>query len=393
MGSPARGTRSTWSRRSTSRTCVAGVVEHRAQPPRTFALPSEATTSATRRRCTACSAQRRGRPVHPRFVYQRLSMHSHVGALLSRELWLRSSSSTTAPRSGSPDTGAGRSGTSGSPTRPRRRCCATRTSSSPSRTCCARSCSSAASRSGASSPTRTASTPSSSTRRASTSPNARRCGRGTGSPTTRSWSRSWARSAAGTGRTCLRARSTGSGETRPTGSSRRASTSCSSATACACPKWRRSSGDGRTASTPSSGWCRRPKTPRVPRRLRPRRLTARPERGRLAVLRLADEAVRVHGDGPADRRLGARSDRRGAAAGRPRRRARPTATPSGHRRAARDARQRARAHGGDPADRGGRALARRRSERTRDGSAPERYTWDAHVAAILARLDDVGDSG
>ena len=41
------------------------------------------------------------------------------------------------------------------------------------------------------------------------------------------------------------------------------------------------------------------------------RLAARPEPGRLALLRLADEAVRVHGAGEADRRERPRADRRG----------------------------------------------------------------------------------
>ena len=62
-----------------------GVTEHRAEPPRTFAPPSEVNyfryEDALYRRVSELAARR-----PPAFVYQRLSTHSHVGARLSRAL-------------------------------------------------------------------------------------------------------------------------------------------------------------------------------------------------------------------------------------------------------------------------------------------------------------------
>jgi glycosyltransferase involved in cell wall biosynthesis len=62
-----------------------GVVEHRAEPPATFALPAEANSLRFDE-----TLHRRVRGLYPdeppRFVYQRLSIHSHLGARLSRDL-------------------------------------------------------------------------------------------------------------------------------------------------------------------------------------------------------------------------------------------------------------------------------------------------------------------
>jgi glycosyltransferase involved in cell wall biosynthesis len=62
-----------------------GVVEHRAEPPATFAVPAEANSlrfdEVLYRRVRALYPQ-----MPPRFVYQRLSIHSHLGARLSRDL-------------------------------------------------------------------------------------------------------------------------------------------------------------------------------------------------------------------------------------------------------------------------------------------------------------------
>ena len=71
---------------------------------------------------------------------------------------------------------------------------------------------------------------------------------------------------------------------------------------------------------------------RAARGVRRLRLAARPEPRRHALLRLADEALRVHGPRPRDRRLRPRADRRGD-----RPRAHGAAVPAGRRQAAADA--------------------------------------------------------
>src|SRR5581483_6783654 len=68
----------------------------------------------------------------------------------------------------------------------------------------------------------------------------------------------------------------------------------------------------------------------VSRRVRPARLSARAQPGRHAVLRISDEAVRVHGHGARHRRVGSRADRRN-----PRARSHRVAGAAGRRRRAR----------------------------------------------------------
>ena len=63
----------------------------------------------------------------------------------------------------------------------------------------------------------------------------------------------------------------------------------------------------------SPAWCAQEDGARVPGRLRHPGVAARAESRWLAVLRLADEAVRVHGHGQGDRGVESRSDWRGAA--------------------------------------------------------------------------------
>jgi glycosyltransferase involved in cell wall biosynthesis len=62
-----------------------GVVEHRSHPPETFALPTEVNYFRYDDGLFR-SISRLVADIPPRFVYQRLSIHSHVGARLSRSL-------------------------------------------------------------------------------------------------------------------------------------------------------------------------------------------------------------------------------------------------------------------------------------------------------------------
>ena len=315
-GSSGAATRSTSSRRSPSRTSVTASIEHRAEPP-TDVRPSERgqLLPLRRRRCYRRVSRARGaaaarvrlpatldpqprrRPALPR---ARCAARRRVQRLrgLGRATLGPAAALRAARRAGRGGAAAARPRRRHGLGRPPRRAARARRRGAPHRHV------PELRRHGALRP--------SPFRRVQTRA---ACGRGTESPRTRSSRRSSARSAAGTARTCLRARSAASCESRPSGSSSAAShfllvgdglrmpevEEILGGTEGAVPHARRArpAGRRRRAYLAASDLVLSPHVPN--------------EDGS-PLLRLADEAVRVHGDGPADRRVGARSDRRRAAA-------------------------------------------------------------------------------
>ena len=91
---------------------------HRLELPRTFGLPFEGTYYRAGRRAAEQLTEMSAR-LRPDLVYQRLSVASYSGVLLSAGGGFLSSSSTTAPRCGWPRTGAGVSGTGGKRSSPK----------------------------------------------------------------------------------------------------------------------------------------------------------------------------------------------------------------------------------------------------------------------------------
>ena len=128
---------------------------------------------------------------------------------------------------------------------------------------------------------------------------------------------------------------------------------------------------GAAGSTVFTGLVSAGARARVPRRVRHPRGAARAEPGWDAVFRIADQAVRVHGDGQGHRRLGPRSDWRSDRA-----RTNRVAGPARKRRGARN---------GSP-------NARRRCRTSRSlGAAArarvlERHTWREHTRRTIETL-------
>ena len=129
------------------------------------------------------------------------------------------------------------------------------------------------------------------------------CAPATGSTTTPWLRRSWALSGAGTAPRCSRTQSVGSSIRRRSGSPAGACTFCFVGDGLRMPEVEQTLGGRKGPFHTLVGLVPQADAAGLSRSIGSRPLAARPERGRLPVLRLADEALRVHGDGPADHRV------------------------------------------------------------------------------------------